>query len=302
MSRFEILDNELKSITDAWKQNPNWKTPKIIHQIWVNENPNIPDEWSESPVQWKAKHPDWHYVIWDGELTRALVEKYHPEFLETYDSYPYEIQRIDTARYVFLQAYGGLYADLDTVPMENIEPHVTCDAPVWLTNDVNPGTFTNCLMLSKPDAKFWTEVLKEATARRGVNYIGKFNTVIKSTGPHMVSEVIAKHRDTICRLPKTKFNATSSEGATVAETLDKGAIIQNLRGLSWLPAIRPGTAAFAIGRAMVPDRTKGYSTLISFLILMFCVIVFWIWFWWCGYTMADIRIFLNPTPSPSIAT
>jgi len=36
-------------------------------------------------------------------------------FLETFDAYPYPIQRADAIRYFVLHHYGGIYIDLDDV-------------------------------------------------------------------------------------------------------------------------------------------------------------------------------------------
>lgn len=39
----------------------------------------------------------------------------YPWFLETFDSYPYPIQRADAIRYFVLHHFGGIYIDLDDV-------------------------------------------------------------------------------------------------------------------------------------------------------------------------------------------
>jgi mannosyltransferase OCH1-like enzyme len=39
----------------------------------------------------------------------------YPWFLETFDGYPYPIQRADAIRYFVLHHFGGIYIDLDDV-------------------------------------------------------------------------------------------------------------------------------------------------------------------------------------------
>jgi mannosyltransferase OCH1-like enzyme len=45
----------------------------------------------------------------------ALTERRYLWFLETFDSYPYPIQRADAIRYFVLHHFGGIYIDLDDV-------------------------------------------------------------------------------------------------------------------------------------------------------------------------------------------
>ena len=45
----------------------------------------------------------------------GLIVARYPWFLETYDGYPYPIQRADSIRYFVLHHFGGIYIDLDDV-------------------------------------------------------------------------------------------------------------------------------------------------------------------------------------------
>ena len=46
-------------------------------------------------------------------MRRDFIAKEYNWFLETYDAYPYPIQRADALRYFVVYHYGGIYADLD---------------------------------------------------------------------------------------------------------------------------------------------------------------------------------------------
>jgi mannosyltransferase OCH1-like enzyme len=39
----------------------------------------------------------------------------YPWFLDTYDGYPYPVQRTDAIRYFLIRHFGGVYIDLDNV-------------------------------------------------------------------------------------------------------------------------------------------------------------------------------------------
>lgn len=52
-------------------------------------------------------HPTWEYRLWTDEANRELVREHYPWLLETYDSFPENIMRADTARVLYLHKYGG---------------------------------------------------------------------------------------------------------------------------------------------------------------------------------------------------
>ena len=71
---------------------------------------------------WQEQNPDWEYHLWNGEEMDELVARHFPEYLSMYRSFPYNVQRRDTIRYMILYVYGGLYTDLDTECFRPIDP------------------------------------------------------------------------------------------------------------------------------------------------------------------------------------
>jgi len=47
---------------------------------------------------WKQVNPKWKYWFWTDADNREFVEKHYPEFLDTYNKLPYEIERADMVR------------------------------------------------------------------------------------------------------------------------------------------------------------------------------------------------------------
>ena len=89
--------------------------PKIIHQVWEGRTePCMPTRLQILARTWREQNPDWEYHLWNGEEMDELVEKHFPEYLSMYRSFPYNVQRWDTIRYMILYVYGGVYTDLDT--------------------------------------------------------------------------------------------------------------------------------------------------------------------------------------------
>ena len=58
-------------------------------------------------------NPGWEFRIYNDTENRKLLEEFYPWFLETYDSYPKIINKVDAIRIFYLAKYGGIYMDLD---------------------------------------------------------------------------------------------------------------------------------------------------------------------------------------------
>ena len=99
--------------------------PKIFHFIWIdktdegNQIPAVPMENLACLRQWRHHHPDWRFVLWNGHSIRTLIKDRYPFFLPYYDNYRHWICRVDAAKYFILNAYGGVYLDLD---IERVRP------------------------------------------------------------------------------------------------------------------------------------------------------------------------------------
>ncbi|KIM33667.1 glycosyltransferase family 32 protein [Serendipita vermifera MAFF 305830] len=97
---------------------------KLIHQSWKTRN-DVPPNFEDWGRQWRKLHgPDWKYVLWTDEDNLKLVQKFYPEFLQTYQNLPREIYRADMVRNMYMHRFGGLYADLDLIPLSSITEHL----------------------------------------------------------------------------------------------------------------------------------------------------------------------------------
>ena len=54
-------------------------------------------------------HPAWEYRLWTDVANRALVAEHYPWLLETYDAFPENIMRADTARILYMHRFGGAH-------------------------------------------------------------------------------------------------------------------------------------------------------------------------------------------------
>lgn len=225
--KMESLDEILRRRGD---QRP---IPKIIHQIWYppHQGAKIPDHWLESESEWKRLHPDHIHVLWDPQMGRNLVKTWYPHLLQSYDSFPHPIQRIDAIRPCFLHRYGGIYSDLDIVPLKNVTDSLEARSEIYLVPSSNNSSwFTNSLMVSKPGCKFWNFMIQRMIKEKPIWAIGKHLTVMSTTGPGALTDVISEYPGTICRL-SNRWNPNGVHEIGLNKDIDP--IVKNIKGQSW---------------------------------------------------------------------
>lgn len=183
--------------------------PKIIHQTWKNKN--IPDKWKHCQREWVRLHPDWTYILWTDQDIRNHIQNYHPEFLEIHDSYEYPIQRADMIRYFILYDYGGVYCDLDMYPLKSLDDIITYNMNYFVHSANSPDSITNNFMISPKNSPIMKKVQERILKPKLPVYaFGKHLTIMNTTGPTMLDDVIKNDIDTpYIILPKRLFNPYS---------------------------------------------------------------------------------------------
>ncbi|KAI9190827.1 nucleotide-diphospho-sugar transferase, partial [Polychytrium aggregatum] len=167
------------------------RIPKIIHQSWKNST--LPKRFERWANTWKQHHPTWTYILWTDEMNRRLVELNFPWFLDTYDSFPNNIERADSVRYLYMYKYGGVYADLDMeclramdAPYDKGKLSLVDRGPALLSflgKDMDfKHSIPNAWMASAPGHPFWMVVINEIMKgrKRGV-WVAE-----EATGPIML--------------------------------------------------------------------------------------------------------------------
>ena len=170
--------------------------PRIIHQTYKTRE--LPERWRDTPSTWKRLHPEWTYVFWTDEDNRELIKRVDPEFLPSYDAYPYPIQRADAVRYYILKHYGGIYVDLDMKASKSFEPILQ----QLERNEKETGLFrsgnsilshallTNSIMISTQQAPFFDRVIILMKERAGDRPFLPHTAIYKTTGPCLVDDVL----------------------------------------------------------------------------------------------------------------
>jgi len=178
----------------------------------------------------------WARRLWLKEDMRNLVKDRYPWFLETYDNFEQDINRIYAARIFFMHQYGGVYADLDTEVIKDPTPLFAGDydliffyqkAPKFRNLHVvdhpkagTMGAVTNSLLASVSGHPFWLFVAqkmvkasKEVAGLReqlyhtaGWGY--KFKDVLWTTGTSMLTDALAEYQE---KFPETSVGIFSQK-------------------------------------------------------------------------------------------
>ena len=164
--------------------------PKILHQTWKTKDLSAIPEFQACAESWRHHHPDYRYLLWDDGENEEFVRSRFGWFYKTWCSFDKNIKRLDSIRYMWMYAFGGVYADLD---MECLQPldslmseHADSDAILFCDLDLQGNCLSAnpALIVSKPGNRFWLDVLEHAKNNRK-------KYVTECTGPTALGRVAA---------------------------------------------------------------------------------------------------------------
>ena len=168
--------------------------PKIIHLSYKSKEEILP-EWKDVLSAWKKTNPTWEIKFWSDKDNEELVLSEFPWFYETYKKFKYNIQRADAVRCCYLFKYGGLYIDMDYLPINKIDKlfyNNINDNQIYITMNTSCLYFINSFMASKSGCLFWIDYLKEIIKTKVKWYWTKSLEVFYTTGPFQLTKCIKK--------------------------------------------------------------------------------------------------------------
>ncbi len=174
--------------------------PRIIHQSW--RTTEVPERYRDWQASWLRLNPGYEYRLWTNRDIEHLVARDFPQWAALFDGYRENISRIDLARYLILQKFGGIYADLD---YECLRPHdrLLQDGPLLfgaepasharLGKAVRAGIdpiVCNAWIASAPAHPFWDHLLNFLVTTAAAP------DVLDATGPFALTRAIRSYAGT----------------------------------------------------------------------------------------------------------
>jgi hypothetical protein len=142
--------------------------PPIVHQSW--KTADVPARFVPWRASWAALHPGWEMRLWTDESNAELVRERYPWLERAYDRLQANICRADLARALYMHAFGGVYADLDTWCLRS-NTNLTAGRGGRATlAEMGPhaddfNNVPNAWMASAPGRPFWTFFARVVAAR-----------------------------------------------------------------------------------------------------------------------------------------
>lgn len=196
------------SIRDREAINLTSTVPRRIHQIYRSDI--VLDQWREPQHSCITRQENWTYILWTDERLEEFLTQYYSWFIPTWRQYPYDIQRVDAARYFLLLHFGGIYLDLDVGCRKDLSPLLRYEAVFPKTT---PTGVSNDVMISRPLHPFFQGLTNSLVAHNrswGIKYL----TVFFSTGPifltHQLLGYLREKHDAEARIiPHGMYGSTA---------------------------------------------------------------------------------------------
>lgn len=138
----------------AYPYDPRQPIPKRIWQTWKVDvsSPDFPASFRTNNKEWSSKSFDYS-LIPDDHLIPFLENLYGevPMVLEAFNSMPVNILKADFLRYLMLFARGGIYSDMDTIPLKPLDswPSVNVQELSKLKSLTKPIPYKNSMTVTE---------------------------------------------------------------------------------------------------------------------------------------------------------
>lgn len=140
--QLETKINDLKQLpeTATLREKLTWlygyeltkKFPAYIWQTWNDDMKEV-SELHTFHKNWENKNPGFVLEVINDDIMSLLVHHYYnviPEVIEAFESLPTNMLKADFFRFLILYVKGGVFADIDTNPLQPI--------PNWIPENVSP--------------------------------------------------------------------------------------------------------------------------------------------------------------------
>ncbi len=145
------------------------RIPHIIHQTF--QRTDVPAAMHRAAMSWLDKNPSYDYRFYDDDdHFRFLRQHFEPRVVEAYGKITEGAFRADLWRYCILYAFGGVYADIDTICVTPLDELIkpTDEFIVPTVTAARPNAVFNAFICSAPKHPF----LKQAISYACDNVLG----------------------------------------------------------------------------------------------------------------------------------
>lgn len=198
---------------DGSSQNASFKLgviemmiPKKIY--FTYKTPSPPEMYREILEEWHAFCPDWELHYYSDEQVYTFFKMHFPEYAEDVLKIPIGAVIADVFRYAILYVQGGMYTDIDTIPVKPI-PEKWLAYQAVIGYEFQPSKFPQILteqsetrdlycqwtLLSAPRVPLFKEALDLSFQKmRARNFqFQEERDNLTTVGPFMFTSVVEQH-------------------------------------------------------------------------------------------------------------
>lgn len=171
----------------------NLTIPKTIIQTW--ETKHFSKEFQQITNSWKIYNPNYEYILFDKNEREEFIETYFDkEILEAYKNIIPGAYKSDLFRYCYLYVKGGIYADIDTLCLGNIDklliPNINLIAAIDLNLNEIDGKHNifNGFICARPKNRIFLSCITRIVQNVKNGFIPQ--SKLAFTGPGLFGEII----------------------------------------------------------------------------------------------------------------
>lgn len=179
----------------------------------------------------------WSYRLWNEAEVGDVIRRRYPHIWDEYRALPHAIQRVDVAKYIIADHFGGVVSDLDVIPLTHLDNIVS-----------PPCTFDQCSRANiVANDFFYTEIglpglfeyfLTNLTRVKSINiyHTWKMRRVFQTTGPDFFTRYLKRSglNNHVKRLSSRQFVDAKQK---YREVQNPAAKLKILHHLSWKPHV-----------------------------------------------------------------
>lgn len=176
--------------------------PKIIWQTYKDPFDKLPSFAKNAIQTWKDMNPEYDYrYMDDNEAASFVLNEYGEEWHNLFVKAPVGVMRGDIWRYLIINTFGGVYADIDTVCIEPIKVWMKDSYDLVLCIDDDLLTFSQYAFAGSKNTKAMSFVIKDLFEQLKTTTYDSRGFVHTVTGSAMWTEAIKKATNTTSIIP-----------------------------------------------------------------------------------------------------
>ncbi|MCB1110304.1 MAG: hypothetical protein KDK64_04930 [Chlamydiia bacterium] len=179
--------------------------PKRLHFTYKTDE--LPRIYQENLARWQAYAPGWEILYYSDRKVLRFFEKHFPEYVSDFKNIQLGVVKADLFRYGVLYIFGGMYNDMDTIPLKPIpEEWLSYESVVGYEYQPSkyscspvPSYHADILcqwsLLATPQSPLFKEALDRSIDNlRQKNYQLKYPAdVLKATGPIHFTQIANRY-------------------------------------------------------------------------------------------------------------